>query len=975
MKWNDLDWLSEVRDTKMLVKYTQDANGNRRSTIASIFWNGNWDPFGEENWYLYNGANKLTLAKGRKKNDRIQITPGQGYQLIYDVAGRQKLERTLNSEGNEVLKELLYLDNNLLSEIKTKPGNKISKYEYDGKVPRRSLLTTETSQHRSHYNHNSCLDAETFINEADKSISTTSYALNLLGNQERQTIKVRNSSGTDGYDELLTTHYAQFDKDKVAQIEATRKRLGGETVHSDVKVGYDPNGNTEIILGTNQKPRTFITNSKNRIVQKQQGSDQGNYFYTTSDQPLGYFGSIPEGLAAKPSHVNFDLDHLPIGEHFSPPTPGSFPVGTEDSFASISERIYGNESFADLIAEANGFSSEDRPPAGLVLTIPNINNSNVHNWTGQYPMYNPAAIIGSLYPNMPIPSRYVHPPIVPHRSHKKFWQILIQAVASTAVMAFAPEFAGLFTGLLSKFMGEALGFAIAGAASSLVQQEMAIGFGNQSKISLNAIGQNALLAAASTGMAKGLGMDLIKHGNKYKNLVQEATKNIEFTLALQGLSFLTGQQRHFEWKVLVASVANTLANVGAKQIELAPPLFNEALATASASVASLGIDKTLGNELDLEILAANTLGTFIGNQLAAQAKQRHAEFQARQAEKAFQYQTQIPEIQETLAESEHHFLQSLKAQPNPLGSINELYTPEKSAPIQTQKSNAALPQTRNNNSQTPPPQPHKKAETARKEEQLVRASKITQSTSKELYASRHRFWGEAKKTYSPIDSQQEPPTIANLLHLDPEPERNRSNIGPAIKFYYSCFANEPMNRNHGKYNIDYKQLYYPKDTSPIDKARSDSHIYDTPCSPRAGDVSLKIQTQSIDALITAAKKAHFSLRDTAHLLAIVRHESGFNPYAAAPGSTAAGLGQFVDKTWRDNHFTAAERWSMEAQVRAMIGQFKYVKKTAYERGQSELYFYKYHHDGPAGEYEGLGKGKKHVYPQIDKIQENLKNIF
>ena len=115
---------------------------------------------------------------------------------------------------------------------------------------------------------------------------------------------------------------------------------------------------------------------------------------------------------------------------------------------------------------------------------------------------------------------------------------------------------------------------------------------------------------------------------------------------------------------MVASVANTLANVGAKQFDFGAPAFNDVVATASASVASVSIDKMFGSDINGEAIAANTLGSFIGNQLAAQAKQHYADYQAKKAFEAELKISQIPTIHQEIEASERRFIQSIAAHPN-----------------------------------------------------------------------------------------------------------------------------------------------------------------------------------------------------------------------------------------------------------------------------------------------------------------------
>ena len=67
-------------------------------------------------------------------------------------------------------------------------------------------------------------------------------------------------------------------------------------------------------------------------------------------------------------------------------------------------------------------------------------------------------------------------------------------------------------------------------------------------------------------------------------------------------------------------------------------------------------------------------------------------------------------------------------------------------------------------------------------------------------------------------------------------------------------------------------------------------------SRRGGDASKAVQEESINAIIKEGRKAGMSKEDIALTLAIARHESGFNPDAAAGTTSAHGLGQFVNKT-------------------------------------------------------------------------------
>ena len=291
---------------------------------------------------------------------------------------------------------------------------------------------------------------------------------------------------------------------------------------------------------------------------------------------------------------------------------------------------------------------------------------------GQYPLDNPAVIIGSLYPTLPSSAQPLAVVLPPHR--RKKWLLFVEALAGAAIMAFAPECATLFTGVFGELLGQALGFALAGAASSIAQQGMEVKFGDQRHIYWKAVGQSALLSAGSAGIANKIGIDLTKTP-VYSNLLDEAMKNLTLTMATQALSFATGQQRHFDWKMMLATITTSVANVGVKHFNLSVPVFNDAVANTSSTVASIGINKMYGVELSSEDLAINALGTFLGNQIAAQAKQRYHDYQMKKAFEAQVHLSEIPELRQTLAASEQEFLDNLKVHPSPIGHIEENQTP------------------------------------------------------------------------------------------------------------------------------------------------------------------------------------------------------------------------------------------------------------------------------------------------------------
>lgn len=142
-----------------------------------------------------------------------------------------------------------------------------------------------------------------------------------------------------------------------------------------------------------------------------------------------------------------------------------------------------------------------------------------------------------------------------------------------------------------------------------------------------------------------------------------------------------------------------------------------------------------------------------------------------------------------------------------------------------------------------------------------------------------------------------------------------------------------------------------------------------------GDASPAVQSRSIDALVEAARDVGLGARDTAHVLAIARIESGFNPDAAAGTTSASGLGQFVDDTGRHYGLGNANRFDVNAQAGALVAHFIDNRNLAQRRGQDASWIYKYHHDGPTLDYGGLALSREKVMPLLDDYTRFVEERF
>ena len=140
-----------------------------------------------------------------------------------------------------------------------------------------------------------------------------------------------------------------------------------------------------------------------------------------------------------------------------------------------------------------------------------------------------------------------------------------------------------------------------------------------------------------------------------------------------------------------------------------------------------------------------------------------------------------------------------------------------------------------------------------------------------------------------------------------------------------------------------------------------------------GDASIKTQNIVINKIIKKGMDKGLSDRDIAIVLAIAKHESGFNPDAAAGTTSARGIGQFINRTGAAYGLTDDNQWDVDAQIDALIDHTIDNKNLADRRDQGEEYIYKYHHDGPTSDYVGLTTSVNKVVPLADKFEKYLES--
>lgn len=135
-----------------------------------------------------------------------------------------------------------------------------------------------------------------------------------------------------------------------------------------------------------------------------------------------------------------------------------------------------------------------------------------------------------------------------------------------------------------------------------------------------------------------------------------------------------------------------------------------------------------------------------------------------------------------------------------------------------------------------------------------------------------------------------------------------------------------------------------------------------------GDATHTTQFFVIETLISAGIKAGMNKDQIAMTIAIARHESGFNPDAAAGTTSAHGIGQFINRTGDHYHVSDSNRWDVAVQANALVQHTLDNYAYAQRKGWSDPYVYALHHDGPSLSYGGLTIAKEHVVPTASAVR-------
>lgn len=556
LTFDALGRMTRAQDNRYTLTYEYDANGNRKRALSS-YYDKNNNLRVIDNWYRYDGMNRIVLSQGVLANGNIQIGTTQGTALAYDAAGNRR-QATTYVNGTAVTESYTYDGNNRLTTT-AKGGSTTSSRTYDAAGQLLQQVTYSSpgvvSERRtSAYNANGWLTEQNVYNSGNTKTQRTLFtAYDRVGNNTAYQVQVL--TGTQ-YTNYYTTTYAKYDSYKESKVAGTSTCfLAGNTVSS-----YDVNGNITAVSESFQtsKNRSFVTDQAGHILQKTENGQTQNYFYA-NEKSLGSSGAL--------SAADFDTNYTPVSAQYPATTPGSYVVSAGDTLRGIALALFGDAQLWYIIADANGLQSDADLQVGQNLTIPN-QITNLRNAADTFKPYEPGKIIGDTTPTLPDPP----PPKKDGGGCGGVGMIIVAIVAIVATVLTAGALAGaaaqglgamwsagatalgFSTGgtiMAGSFAATAGGFAtglVAGAVGSIVSQGVGIAIGVQDKFSWGAVAVSGLSAGVS---ASGLGSVVSKavDGGVAGAMAAAAVSNT----ITQGVSVAIGLQDHFRWAGVAAA--------------------------------------------------------------------------------------------------------------------------------------------------------------------------------------------------------------------------------------------------------------------------------------------------------------------------------------------------------------------------------------------------------------------------------------
>jgi len=148
-------------------------------------------------------------------------------------------------------------------------------------------------------------------------------------------------------------------------------------------------------------------------------------------------------------------------------------------------------------------------------------------------------------------------------------------------------------------------------------------------------------------------------------------------------------------------------------------------------------------------------------------------------------------------------------------------------------------------------------------------------------------------------------------------------------------------------------------------------------SRKWADASNEVKLKSINKIVGISIQNNYSIDETAFALSVSYIESGFNPDASAASSSASGLGQFIDKTGASLGLDNLNRFSINANAKALVIHLKNLlernSKHFKETAKNDLFTQTYanYHDGSRITEKTKIFSSKNIPPLVNKFKQFL----
>lgn len=958
------------------IDYEYDAVGNIRDSHVTANYTG-YQATSHTDYFRYDENNRMTLNKGQLINGEISITKDQGSAMGYDEAGN--ISSALKYEGGILQSFSYYYNLDNLLEITRKNNKDLHTKRYEN-----GLLIDETL-----YDNNGMATQFNITIYKDGQIqgqvirarylqvmSQTAYTYDAVGNVTKLITKGPHYTVTHDYDYELWDNYQQ----KTDNV--TQAMDGAATSYGKSTYNYDVNGLLQNVIdyqpGINNNTTTYYSSNLDGVRTRKDKTGKTSYL-TVAGKTIGdlhldnydvqklevYGGFTPEGVAAQSTR-----DQLIRGKRLKGQTLrdflqqtqieavmpdsvqdnlGAYTLKSGDTLESIAFQIYGDSSLWYLLADANGITDRaalageqnSQLVIGRRINIP-PSTKGQHHTSQTHKVLSTGYVTGDT--SATAYSLVVQPPQHPSNKDKfqHLFATIVVAVTTAVVMVLGAGALGAMIGAsgglvsiglavlggssgvgLSATLG--ISFA-AGFISSIAGQGMANLLGQQKGIDF----KGALITGLGTAATAGVSNVLTGSNQALQQTLQKSPLNDYFSISSaaemmerdavsQSLNLALTRHQHFNWLELGVSSA-TAGLMGGGKVQAVNNALNEKIGTANTFVNSelqaLATGSLTNSHFDAAQILTDNLGNALGSTII-QAANKQPDY------------SPIPEA----VEEDTPFC------PIP---AEENVTPIPEGTYERLNQEAAL---------------RRRLEEA--------SAKYGSGSDGALLNSGSVFGIIGDAVYGD----------GGALSVGQGALKMRDDITskPGLSFGAGDLIS-------GKYDIDYAALVVnnPGKAYRNDQIIPDSNYNKSPGSPIYGDASIELQTKAIDALIASSIEHHLSARDTAHVLAIARHESGFNPFAAAGSTTASGLGQFVNGTGLEYGINSSNRWSLNIQSDALVEHYLENKARIIQKNLPEAYIYKFHHDGPyssSRHLEGLRLSNKHIIPQIGGIQNVIQKLF